>query len=251
MYTKPEGFDNMAKRLNKYLSEVGYCSRREADRLITAGRVTINNTLPELGQKVDETDEIKVDGKDIKKNTKLVYLALHKPKGITCTTDLTDPTNIVDYVKYPLRIFHIGRLDKDSEGLIFLTNDGDIVNKILRSGNKHEKEYVVKVDAPITDQFIMKMSRGVPILGKMTKPCHVEKINNYHFRITLTEGMNRQIRRMCSALGYHVTRLMRVRIMNITLDGIKLGKWRYLTNDEVNQLKALTEDSSKTEEASK
>lgn len=241
----------MAIRLNKYLSEVGYCSRREADRLIKAGKVSVNGTLPELGQKVDELDEIKVDGKDIKKNSKLVYLALHKPKGITCTTDQSDPTNIVDYVKYPLRIFHIGRLDKDSEGLIFLTNDGDIVNKILRSGNKHEKEYVVKVDQPISKQFLEKMSRGVPILGKMTKPCHVEKINNYHFRITLTEGLNRQIRRMCSALDYHVTRLKRVRIMNITIEGVKLGKWRYLTNDEVKELKTLTEDSSKTEEASK
>lgn len=250
MYTKTEGFDIMAKRLNKYLSEVGYCSRREADRLITAGRVTINGSLPELGQKVEETDEIMVDGKSIKKNEKLVYLALNKPKGITCTTDQTDPSNIVDYVKYPLRIFHIGRLDKDSEGLIFLTNDGDIVNKILRSGNKHEKEYVVKVDHPITKQFVDKMGRGVPILGKMTKPCIVEKIDNYHFRITLTEGMNRQIRRMCSALGYHVTRLMRVRIMNITLDGLRMGKWRYLSNDEIAELKALTEDSSKTEEAS-
>lgn len=240
----------MPIRLNKYLSEVGYCSRREADRLIQDGKVTVNGLLPELGQKVDDTDEIQVDGKDIKKDIKHVYLALHKPKGITCTTDQTDPTNIVDFVKYPLRIFHIGRLDKDSEGLIFLTNDGDIVNKILRSGNKHEKEYVVKVDHPITKPFIEKMSRGVPVLGKMTKPCTVEKINNYHFRIILTEGMNRQIRRMCSALGYHVTRLMRVRIMNITLDGLRMGKWRYLTNDEVNELKSLTEESSKTEEAS-
>ena len=240
----------MQKRLNKYLSEVGFCSRREADRLINDSRVTVNGNLPELGQKVDETDDIKVDGKDIKKNTKLVYLALNKPKGITCTTDQTDPTNIVDYMKYPLRIFHIGRLDKDSEGLIFMTNDGDIVNKILRSGNNHEKEYIVKVDHPITPQFTKKMSQGVNVLGQMTKPCHVEKIDNYHFRITLTQGLNRQIRRMCTTLGYHVTRLMRVRIMNVTTDGIKIGKWRYLTNDEVDELKALTEHSLKTEEAS-
>ena len=240
----------MEKRLNKYLSEIGFCSRREADRMINASRVTVNGVLPELGQKVGETDDIKVDGKDIKKNDKLVYLALNKPKGITCTTDQTDPTNIVDYMKYPLRIFHIGRLDKDSEGLIFMTNDGDIVNKILRSGNNHDKEYVVKVDHQITTQFTKKMSQGVSILGQMTKPCYVEKIDNYHFRIILTQGLNRQIRRMCTALGYHVTRLMRVRIMNVTTEGIKIGKWRYLSNDEVKELKALTEDSLKTEEAS-
>ncbi|AIO18075.1 Ribosomal large subunit pseudouridine synthase F [Candidatus Izimaplasma bacterium HR1] len=240
----------MEIRLNKYLSEVGYCSRREADRLIKDSRVTVNGDLPELGQKVTEEDEIKVDGKNIKKNSKLVYLALNKPKGITCTTDQTDPTNVVDFIKFPLRIFHIGRLDKDSEGLIFLTNDGDIVNKILRSGNKHEKEYVVEVDTTITWQFIQKMSRGVPVLGKMTKPCHVEKIDDYHFRITLTEGLNRQIRRMCTALNFHVTRLMRVRVMNITIDGIRPGKWRYLSNDEVKEIKSLTEHSSKTEEAS-
>ena len=240
----------MPIRLNKYLSEVGFCSRREADRLIKAEKETVNGTLPELGQKVDETDEIKVEGKDIKKNTKMVYLALNKPKGITCTTDLTDPTNIVDFMKYPLRIFHIGRLDKDSEGLIFMTNDGDIVNKILRSGNNHEKEYVVKVDQHITMQFIRRMAEGVNILGQMTKPCHVEKIDELHFRITLTQGLNRQIRRMCSALNYHVTRLMRVRIMNVTIDNVKLGKWRYLTNAEVAELKELTKQSSKTEEAS-
>ena len=245
-----KGFDNMPIRLNKYLSEVGYCSRREADRLITAEKVTVNGTLPELGQKVDETDEIKVEGKDIKKNSKMVYLALNKPKGITCTTDLKDPTNIVDFMKYPLRIFHIGRLDKDSEGLIFMTNDGDIVNKILRSGNNHEKEYVVKVDQQITIQFIKIMASGVNILGQMTKPCHVEKIDEFHFRITLTQGLNRQIRRMCSALNFHVTRLMRVRIMNVTIDNVKPGKWRYLTNAEVAELKQLTKQSSKTEEAS-
>ena len=200
--------------------------------------------------KLSDDDEILVEGKEVKVNTKLVYIALNKPKGITCTTDQTDPSNIVDYVKYPLRIFHIGRLDKDSEGLIFLTNDGDIVNKILRSGNAHDKEYVVKVDQQITTQFVQTMSKGVPVLKQMTKPCHVEKIDNYHFRITLTQGINRQIRRMCTALGYHVTRLMRVRIMNVTLDGIALGKWRYLTNKEVKELKDMTEHSSKTEEAS-
>ena len=240
----------MAIRINKYLSEIGYCSRREADRLIKAGKVTVDGKLPEIGQKVTGEETIHVDGKEIKKNDKFVYLALNKPKGITCTTDQTDPSNIVDYMKYPLRIFHIGRLDKDSEGLIFLTNDGDIVNKILRSGNLHEKEYVVKVDHRITQKFVYSMARGVPVLGKVTKPCHVEKIDDFHFRITLTEGMNRQIRRMCSYFNYHVTRLVRVRIMNITLDGIRPGKWRYLTKDEVQEIKSLTKESSKTEEAS-
>ncbi len=240
----------MEKRLNKYLSEVGYCSRREADRLIKAERVTINNELPELGTKVKDGDVVKVNGKEVSNKTKLVYLALNKPKGITCTTDQTDPTNIVDFVKYPVRIFHIGRLDKDSEGLIFLTNDGDIVNKILRSGNNHEKEYVVKVDKKLTTTFIRKMSTGVSILNTMTKPCHVEMIDSNHFRITLTQGMNRQIRRMCNALGYHVTRLMRVRIMNVTIEGIRPGKWRYLSNKEVEEIKSLTEHSIKTEEAS-
>lgn len=241
----------MEKRLNKYLSEIGYCSRREADRLIQDEKITVNDKLPELGQKVTEEDDIKVEGKSIKVNTKMVYIVLNKPNGITCTTDQSDPSNIVDYLKYPLRIFHIGRLDKDSEGLIFLTNDGDIVNKILRSGNHHEKEYVVKVDHPLTTAFIRTMSKGVPVLGEMTKPCHVEKIDNYHFRIILTQGLNRQIRRMCTHLGYHVTRLMRVRIMNVTTDGLKIGKWRYLTNSEIEELKALTKTSSKTEEASK
>ena len=241
----------MEKRLNKYLSEIGFCSRREADRLIKDEKVTVNGILPELGQKVTEDDIIKVNGKEIKENHKKVYLVLNKPKGITCTTDQTDPTNIVDYVKYPLRIFHIGRLDKDSEGLIFLTNDGDIVNKILRSGNLHEKEYVVKVDHPITTSFTQKMSQGVSVLETMTKPCYVEKIDDYHFRIILTQGLNRQIRRMCTTLGYHVTRLMRVRIMNVTIDSLKVGKWRYLSNTEIEEIKSLTEASSKTEEASK
>jgi 23S rRNA pseudouridine2604 synthase len=240
----------MAKRLNKYLSEIGYCSRREADRLIEAGKVTVDGALPEIGQKVTGDETISVNGKKIKKNDKFVYLALNKPKGITCTTNKEDPSNIVDFVNYPLRIFHIGRLDKDSEGLIFLTNDGDIVNKILRSGNKHEKEYVVKVDHRITLSFIEQMSKGVPVLGKLTSPCFVEKIDDFHFRIILTEGRNRQIRRMCSFLNYHVTRLMRVRIMNVTIDGIKQGKWRYLTQREVEELKALTKESIKTKEAS-
>jgi len=239
----------MEKRLNKYMSELGFCSRREADRLIKAGKVLVNKKPVEVGQKVTEEDLVEVDGKDIRHDIKHVYLALNKPKGITSTTNKEDPTNIVDFVKYPLRIFHIGRLDKDSEGLILLTNDGDIVNKILRSGNKHEKEYVVKVDKKITPAFLRSMSKGVPILNTVTKPCYVERVNDYHFRIILTEGLNRQIRRMCNYLGFHVTRLMRVRIMNIELD-TKVGKWRYLTNDEIKELKDSLVDSSKTEEAS-
>ena len=240
----------MEKRLNKYLSEVGYCSRREADRLIQEGKVLVNGVLPELGMKVSEKDEITVNGIEIAHKHEFVYLVLNKPKGVTCTTDKQDPTNIIDFINYPERIFHIGRLDKDSEGLILLTNDGDIVNKILRSGNQHEKEYVVEVDKRITPSFIRKMSRGVAILGTVTKPCYVEKIDDFHFRIILTQGLNRQIRRMCTQLGYHVVRLMRVRIMNITIEGIKQGKWRYLSQQEVHEIMMLTEDSSKTEEAS-
>ncbi len=239
----------MEKRINKFLSEVGYCSRREADRLIAADRVTINDMIPELGTKVKVRDIVKVDGKEVTQKNKLVYLALNKPKGITSTTDPEDKTNIVDFIKYPIRIFHIGRLDKDSEGLILMTNDGDIVNKILRSGNEHDKEYIVKVDKRITPSFLRKMGNGVPVLNTITKKCKVEIIDDYSFKIILTEGLNRQIRRMCSYLGYQVTRLQRVRIMNIRLD-TKIGKWRYLTNDEVEELKKMVKDSSKTEEAS-
>lgn len=236
----------MATRLNKYLSELGICSRREADRLIQDGVVTINKEVAKIGDKVEETDVIEVNGKPIKASNKLVYLVLNKPKGITSTTDESDPTNIVKFVNFPTRIFHIGRLDKDSEGLILLTNDGDIVNKILRSGNAHEKEYVVKVDKMVTDGFLRSMASGVHILGKRTKPAYTEFIDSYHFRIILTEGMNRQIRRMCTTFGYHVTRLMRVRIMNITTDGLPVGKWRYLTNEEIKTLHDLTKDSQKT-----
>ena len=239
----------MKRRINKYLSEIGYCSRREGDRLIKEGVITVNDLPVEIGQKVDEDDVVKVKGKIVENKTQLVYLALNKPKGITSTTDQTDPTNIVDFVKFPSRIFHIGRLDKDSEGLILLTNDGDIVNKILRSDNKHEKEYVVKVDQRITPSFTRSLSKGIPILDTVTKPCYVERIDDFHFRIILTQGLNRQIRRMCNYLGYHVVRLMRVRIMNIELD-TKVGKWRHLSNAEVTELKESLIDSSKTEEAS-
>ncbi|NVD06059.1 23S rRNA pseudouridine(2604) synthase RluF [Vibrio sp. JPW-9-11-11] len=240
------------KRLNKFISETGFCSRREADRLIEQGRVTINGNIPEMGTKVQPKDEVRVDGKPITAaSDKPIYIALNKPTGITCTTERDIPGNIVDFIGHKKRIFPIGRLDKPSDGLIFLTNDGDIVNKILRAGNNHEKEYVVRVDKPISDDFINKMSSGVNILDTVTLPCKVEKETKYSFRIVLTQGLNRQIRRMCEALGYEVFKLRRVRIMNISLDGIPNGQWRYLTDAEVAEILAMCEDSSSTEEASK
>ena len=242
--------DIMETRLNKYLSECGFCSRREADRLIEANRVTINDKLPELGTKVQDGDIVKVDGKVISSQEEFVYIALYKPIGITSTTDKSDPTNIVDFMKYRKRIFHIGRLDKDSEGLILMTNDGDIVNKILRANNNHEKEYIVQVDKSITKEFIQGMENGVPILDTVTKECKIHKMNDKTFRIVLTEGLNRQIRRMCSHFDYTVERLKRVRIMNIHLD-VPKGKWRYLKDDELKELNRLLEDSIKTEEASR
>lgn len=241
-----------AKRLNKFISETGFCSRREADRLIEQGRVTINGKVPEMGTKVQLGDDVRVDDKPIAAATdKPVYIALNKPTGITCTTERDIPGNIVDFVGHKKRIFPIGRLDKPSDGLIFLTNDGDIVNKILRAGNNHEKEYVVRVDKPITEQFIKQMSSGVNILDTVTLPCTVTKETKFSFRIVLTQGLNRQIRRMCEALGYEVFKLRRVRIMNISLDGIPNGQWRYLTDAEVAEILAMCEDSSGTEEASK
>ncbi|KOO14170.1 pseudouridine synthase [Vibrio xuii] len=241
-----------AKRLNKFISETGFCSRREADRLIEQGRVTINGQVPEMGTKVQLGDDVRVDDKPIAAATdKPVYIALNKPTGITCTTERDIPGNIVDFVGHKKRIFPIGRLDKPSDGLIFLTNDGDIVNKILRAGNNHEKEYVVRVDKPISDDFIKKMSSGVNILDTVTLPCTVTKETKYSFRIVLTQGLNRQIRRMCEALGYEVFKLRRVRIMNISLDGIPNGQWRYLSDSEVAEILAMCEDSSGTEEASK
>lgn len=239
------------KRINKYLSEVGYCSRRKADQLIDEGRVTINGQVPEMGTKISNEDEVRVNGeliKDTKK--KQVYLAFNKPVGIVCTTDTkVEKDNIIDYINYPTRIFPIGRLDKPSEGLILLTDDGDIVNKILRARNNHEKEYVVKVDRPINNDFLNRMSNGVPILDTVTKKCHVEKVGSHDFKITLTQGLNRQIRRMCEYLGFEVVKLKRIRIMNIELD-LPIGKYRELTEDELNQLNSLISDSSKTEEAS-
>ncbi|MCB0802329.1 MAG: 23S rRNA pseudouridine(2604) synthase RluF [Flavobacteriales bacterium] len=237
-------------RLNKFLSELGYCSRREADKLIEQERVTVNGLIPKTGTKVSIDDEVVVDGEYVNKPKKIaerfVYIAFNKPRGIVCTTDSkSEKNNIVDYINHKKRIFPIGRLDKPSEGLIFLTNDGDIVNKILRSKNNHEKEYIVTVDKPINSTFIKKMSDGVPILGTKTKRCKVEKINQYKFKIVLTEGMNRQIRRMCEFLDYKVKSLQRVRIMNVKLD-VGIGKWRDLTDQEITQIKQMVSSSAKT-----
>jgi len=238
----------MATRINKYLSEVGYCSRREADRLIGEGKVTINGEIPEIGSKVKEGDQIEVKGQIIEKSTKQknVYLAFNKPVGIVCTTDRrVEPNNIIDFIKYPKRIFPVGRLDKLSEGLIFLTNDGDIVNKILRARNNHEKEYIVSLNRPINRDFIQSMSNGVEILGVKTKNCFVHQLGPKKFKIILTQGLNRQIRRMCESLGYRVQSLKRVRIMNIKLD-VPTGKYREFTKEELIELNRLLENSSKT-----
>lgn len=238
-------------RLNKFISEKGICSRREADRLIETGKVMVNGEIAKVGMSVDEKDNVLVHNKPLKRKDKLVYLAFNKPVGITCTTDTSIKGNIISYINYPKRIFHIGRLDKPSQGLILLTNDGDIVNKILRAGNNHEKEYLVTVNNPISEDFIRKMSNGVPILDTVTKKCFVKRESKYVFRIILTQGLNRQIRRMCEYLGYSVVKLQRIRIMNINLDGIAEGKWRYLTNNEMNELNKLVHSSIKTEDASK
>ncbi|MED1665221.1 23S rRNA pseudouridine(2604) synthase RluF [Brevibacillus laterosporus] len=223
-------------RINKFISETGYCSRREADKLVEAGRVTINGVVAELGSQADSGDDVKIDGKALGIKKAAVYIALYKPVGITCTTERHIKGNIIDFVNHPERIFPIGRLDKDSEGLILLTNDGDIVNKILRAENNHDKEYIVTVDKPITDAFLKGMASGVRILGTTTKPCQVNRINERSFRIILTQGLNRQIRRMCQVFGYKVQRLQRIRIMNIHLDGIKKGEWREVSTKELNQL---------------
>ena len=239
-----------SKRLNKAISETGFCSRREADRLIDSGKVKVNGEVVGLGVQVTEADRIEVDGQLITKEVPNIYLAFHKPVGITCTTDTSKKDNIVDFINFPERIFPIGRLDKPSEGLIFMTNDGDIVNKILRAGNQHEKEYIVNVNRKITQAFIRQMSNGVPILDTVTKKCRVERINDFTFRIILTQGLNRQIRRMCTHLGYEVTRLKRTRIMNIELGNLKRGKYRHFTSDELKEINRLVADSSKTQEAS-
>ncbi|GAB5528184.1 MAG: 23S rRNA pseudouridine(2604) synthase RluF [Roseivirga sp.] len=234
-------------RINKYLSEIGYCSRRAADKLIDQGRVTINGKVPEMGTKVLPGDEVYVDGKPTSQPTDdFVYLAFNKPVGIVCTTDTrVEKNNIIDYINYPKRIFPIGRLDKPSEGLIFLTNDGDIVNKILRARNNHEKEYMVTVNKPVTGDFIRKMASGVPILDTVTRKCEIEQLSKFKFRIVLTQGLNRQIRRMCEYFDYRVTKLKRVRIMNIPLD-LPTGKWRDLTPKELKEINRLVADSAKT-----
>lgn len=236
-------------RINKYLSEIGYCSRRAADKLIEQGRITVNGKAVEMGMKVSLQDLVAVDGETVCKNTERpVYIAFNKPVGVVCTTDTkVEKDNIIDFINYPSRIFPIGRLDKPSEGLIFLTNDGDIVNKILRARNNHEKEYVVTVNKPITKVFIDKMSKGVPILDTVTRPCKVKQRHQREFRIILTQGLNRQIRRMCEYLDYQVVRLKRVRIMNVSLD-VGKGKWRNLTNKELAEINRLVADSKKTYE---
>lgn len=235
------------KRINKYLSEVGYCSRREGDRLIEQNRVQINGKVPELGTKIFPGDVVHVDGQLISEPAEdHVYIAFNKPVGIVCTTDTrVERDNIIDFIGHPKRIFPIGRLDKPSEGLIFLTSDGDIVNKILRAGNNHEKEYIVKVNKPITKEFIQKMGNGLPILDTVTKKCKVEQLNKFEFKIILVQGLNRQIRRMCEYLRYDVVKLKRVRIMNIHLD-VKVGEWRDLTPNEMKQINLLLVDSKKT-----
>jgi len=238
------------KRLNKAISETGYCSRREADRLIETGKVKVNGQIVGLGVKVSANDVISVDGELITKNGQNIYLAFNKPVGITCTTDTSIKGNIIGFINYPERIFPIGRLDKPSEGLIFLTNDGEIVNKILRAGNKHEKEYIVKVNKKITRSFVKQMGSGVKILDTVTKPCKVKMLDDFTFNIILTQGLNRQIRRMCSKLDYEVKKLKRIRIMNIKLNGLKTGHYRHFTDAEVTQIRKLVEDSVKTEEAS-
>ncbi|MCB0547502.1 MAG: 23S rRNA pseudouridine(2604) synthase RluF [Phaeodactylibacter sp.] len=237
--------------LNKYISSTGICSRREADRMIADGRVAINGQTAQKGNRVFEGDEVQIDGQPLKTKPRALYIAFNKPAGIVSTTDSKEKKNIIRYINHPQRLFPIGRLDKPSEGLIFLTNDGDIVNKILRAGNQHEKEYIVTVKQPITPEFIKRMANGIPILGTVTKKCKVEQLNAYTFRIILIQGLNRQIRRMCQYLGYDVTKLKRVRIMNVRLDNLKTGQWRELTPKEIDQILRMVADSSKTEEASR
>jgi 23S rRNA pseudouridine2604 synthase len=239
-------------RLNKAISDTGFCSRREADRVIEEGRVTINGKEAVLGDRVTIQDDVRVDGRRIKfKNPEeSIYIAFNKPKGITCTTERNVHGNIIDFIRHPKRIFPIGRLDKPSEGLIFLTSDGNIVNKILRAGNQHEKEYIVTVNKPITPEFLRKMGNGVPVLDTITAKCFIKKESDFVFKIILTQGLNRQIRRMCEYLNFEVTKLKRVRIMNISLQNIPVGKWRNLSPEELSEIMRMVESSSKTEEAS-
>ncbi|MEN8835067.1 MAG: 23S rRNA pseudouridine(2604) synthase RluF [Polaribacter sp.] len=237
--------------LNKYISSSGICSRREAEKFINEGRVTLNGKSTQLGNRVTKNDVVKLDGRIVKPKDVTIYIALNKPIGIVSTTDGREPNNIVKHINYPERLFPIGRLDKPSEGLIFLTNDGDIVNKILRAGNNHEKEYFVTVNKSITEDFIEKMSNGIPVLGTVTQKCLVEKVNDKIFKIILTQGLNRQIRRMCEYLDYDVTKLKRTRIMNVELGYLQTGDWRELTEEEMKEINSMISLSSKTEEASK
>ncbi len=240
--------NNDQTSLNKYISASGFCSRREADKLIEQARVTINGELVLPGAKVNTGDVVEIDGEPIKTSKKRpIYIAFNKPVGVTSTTDIKDRSNIIYFIGHPKRIFPIGRLDKDSDGLIFLTNDGDIVNKVLRASNNHEKEYIVTVDKAIDADFIRQMSNGVPVLGKQTKKCFVRQEGGRRFRIILTQGLNRQIRRMCEYLGYKVMTLTRVRIMNVQLANLPVGKWRYLTQPEVDKLNEMVAESSKTD----
>ncbi|PIX09178.1 MAG: 23S rRNA pseudouridine(2604) synthase RluF [Flavobacteriaceae bacterium CG_4_8_14_3_um_filter_34_10] len=232
-------------RLNKAISDSGYCSRRQADSLIEKGIVAVNGEKSSLGDRVMPNDVITIDGKPLKGTDKEVFIAFNKPVGITCTTDLRIEGNIINYIKHPERIFPIGRLDKPSEGLIFLTNDGDIVNKILRAGNQHEKEYMVTVDRPVNDEFLERMRNGVPILETITQKCKVERISRFVFRIILIQGLNRQIRRMCDYLGYEVVALKRIRIMNITLTDLAVGAWRNLSSEELEEINAMVKTSTK------
>ncbi len=231
--------------LNKYISSKGLCSRREADRWIEAGRIKINGVVAQKGNRVNPGDSVLIDNKGISKGPKPVYIALNKPRGIVSTTDQKEPKNIVDFVNYSERLFHIGRLDKASEGLIFMTNNGDIVNKILRAGNAHDKEYIVRVDKPLSKRFAERMSNGLPILGTTTLPCEVEILGNKKFRIILKQGLNRQIRRMCEHLGYEVKNLKRVRIMHIKLGNLKAGNWRHFTKSEIAEMNRLIRGSKK------
>ncbi len=239
-------YPEASKRLNKAISDSGYCSRRKADELIEQGLVTLNDQPVRLGDRVMPGDIIKINGEIIGGPKSEVYLMLNKPVGITCTTDQRVKGNVVDFINFSERIFHVGRLDKPSEGLLLMTNDGDIVNKILRAGNRHEKEYIVRVDRPISAEFIQRMSRGIPILDTVTKPCDVERLSRFVFKIILVQGLNRQIRRMCEYLNYEVVALKRVRIMNLTLGDLPTGKWRHLTKEEVAKLQDSLTDSDNT-----
>ncbi len=248
MHTQPSS--DVSIRLNKAISDTGFCSRREADKLIELGKVMVNDVKGKLGDRVFANDQLKVNGQLLTRPEETIYIAFNKPVGITCTTELKIEGNIIDYIRHPQRIFPIGRLDKASEGLIFLTSDGNIVNKILRAGNNHEKEYLVTVNKPISPDFIEQMASGIPILDTVTNRCFVKMESKYVFRIILTQGLNRQIRRMCEYLDYDVTKLKRIRIMNIHLKDIPVGGWRNLTSSELDEINRLIADSSKTEEAS-